>query len=314
MGFYDGHDLNYYYFMASNFATSDRWFAPLMALTAPNRMFLLAATSHGHVYPLKTSSSPPLSDKTIFQLLEEHGITWKIYVHPGPDGCASASCLAKLSYINMFRFKDEIVTKLTRNIAPISDYFSDVANGRLPQVALIEPASSFSLDEHPSLTTPVNSQVGAKYVSVLVDALMRSPSWKDSAFILTFDEFGGFYDHVAPQPTESPDGTPPLDLLPGDVCFGRGGANCDFKQTGYRVPLIVISPFTKKNFVSHTPADYTAILKLIERRFNLPSLTARDAAQMDMTEFFDFANPPWMIPPSPPTQNILGNCYLNHLP
>jgi len=89
---------------------------------------------------------------------------------------------------------------------------------------------------------------------------------------------------------------------------------CDFQYTGFRVPLIVVSPFTKKNYVSHTVADYTAILKLIETRFGLPNLTARDAAQMDMTEFFDFANPPWMTPPAPPVQPKPGQCYLDHLP
>jgi len=84
--------------------------------------------------------------------------------------------------------------------------------------------------------------------------------------------------------------------------------------TGYRVPLIVVSPYTKENYVSHTVADTTAILKLIETRFNLPALTKRDAAQMDMTEFFDFNNPYWLTPPSPPAQNTNGACYLNHLP
>jgi phospholipase C len=75
------------------------------------------------------------------------------------------------------------------------------------------------------------------------------------------------------------------------------------------VPLLVISPFTRKNYVSHTFADYTAILKLIEARFKLGSLTQRDAAQMDMTEFFDLNNPPWMTPPSPiPSQNTNGVC------
>ncbi|HZE27660.1 MAG TPA: alkaline phosphatase family protein, partial [Terriglobales bacterium] len=87
-----------------------------------------------------------------------------------------------------------------------------------------------------------------------------------------------------------------------------------FVYTGYRVPLIVVSPFTKKHYVSHTAADYTAILKLIETRFNLPALTRRDAAQMDMTEFFDFTNPPWATPPSPPAQNTGGACYLDRLP
>ena len=143
-------------------------------------------------------------------------------------------------------------------------------------------------------------QAGSQYVSTLVNALMQSPSWQDSVFILTFDEFGGFYDHVPPQTAVSPDGIKPEDLMPGDICTKGTGPTCDFVYTGYRVPLIVISPFSKKNYVSHTVADYTAWLKLVETRFNLPSLTKRDAAQMDMTEFFDFVNVPWSTPPTPP--------------
>ena len=76
----------------------------------------------------------------------------------------------------------------------------------------------------------------------------------------------------------------------------------------------MISPFSKKHYVSHTVADYTALLKFIETRFNLPTLTARDAAQMDMTEFFDFADEPWATPPKPPAQPTNGPCYLDHLP
>jgi phospholipase C len=157
-------------------------------------------------------------------------------------------------------------------------------------------------------------QLGSQYVSTLINALMQSSSWQDSAFILTFDEFGGFYDHVSPQPAVSPDGIKPVDLLPGDICTKTTGPTCDFVYTGYRVPLIVISPFAKKNYVSHTVADYTAWLKLVETRFNLPSLTKRDAAQMDMTEFFDFVNVPWSTPPTPTAQPTDGPCYLNKLP
>jgi phospholipase C len=314
MGYYDGRDLNYYYFMASNFATSDRWFSPLGALTQPNRMFLLAATSHGHAYPLSFSHSPELTDKTIFQLLQENGVSWKIYVHPLPDGCDNFACLMLQSYINLFTFQNDILNKYSQNLVPISQYFTDLASGTLPQVAFIEPASEEGLDEHPSLSNPINVQAGANYASTLINALMQSGAWVDSVFVLSFDEFGGLYDHVPPQPAVSPDGIPPSDLLPGDVCTHGGGANCNFTQTGYRVPLIVISPYSKRNYVSHTVADYTAILKFIETRFNLPSLTARDAAQMDMSEFFDMANPPWMTPPIPPAQNTGGACYLDHLP
>jgi phospholipase C len=144
---------------------------------------------------------------------------------------------------------------------------------------------------------------------------MTGPSWKDSAFILTYDEFGGFYDHVPPQPAVSPDGIPPQDLLPGDICTTGSGPNCDFVLTGYRVPLVVISPYSKKNYVSHSVADTTAILKLVETRFGLQALSARDAAQIDMsTEFFDFTTAAWVTPPAPPKQNTGGQCYLDHLP
>ena len=143
---------------------------------------------------------------------------------------------------------------------------------------------------------------------------MTSSSWKNSAFILTFDEFGGLYDHVSPQPAISPDGIKPVDLLPGDVCTQTTGPTCEFLYTGYRVPLIVVSPYTKKNYVSHSVADLTAILKLIEVRFNVPALTKRDAAQIDMTEFFDFSHPAWMTPPNPPAQITNGACYVNQLP
>jgi phospholipase C len=143
---------------------------------------------------------------------------------------------------------------------------------------------------------------------------MNSSSWKSTAFILTYDEFGGIFDHVSPQKAVSPDGIKPKDLLPGDICTTSTGPTCDFVYTGYRVPLIVISPYSKKHYVSHTVADSTAILKLIETRFNLASLTKRDAAQMNMTEFFDFAHPSWMTPPTPPVQNTSAPCYLNKLP
>ena len=122
------------------------------------------------------------------------------------------------------------------------------------------------------------------------------------------------YDHVAPQPAVSPDGIKPLDLTSDTVCYTITGPTCDFVYTGYRIPLIVISPFAKMNYVSHTVADSTAVLKLVETRFNLPALTKRDAAQIDMTEFFDFNNPPWVTPPTPPSQNLSNPCYLNKLP
>lgn len=295
MGYYTGDELDYYYYMASNFATSDRWFSPLMSRTQPNRLYLFAATSAGHANPLKQGESLP--NKTIFELLENAGISWKIYL-TDPN----------TAFIGQFQpFGSQHIDK----IQPLTNYFDDLNKGTLPSVAFIEGGYESGLDEHPNK----NIQAGAAHVANIINSLMASSSWKDSAFILTFDEGGNFYDHVPPQPAVSPDGIAPQDLNPGDVCTnGKTGPNCDFNHTGYRVPLIVVSPFTKKHFVSHTVADYTAILKFIETRFGLPNLTKRDVAQMDMTEFFDFGNPPWVTPPAAKDQSQNGVCDFSAIP
>jgi phospholipase C len=198
----------------------------------------------------------------------------------------------------------------------MTQYTADLQNDTLPQVAIIEPASAAGLDEHGSDSDqyPINVQLGANYVSSLINQLMQSSSWKDSAFILTFDEFGGFYDHVAPKPAVNPDGINPQDLMTNDICTQGTGPTCNFTYTGYRVPVIVVSPYAKKHYVSHTVMDYTAILKFIETRFQLAPLTKRDAAQQSMNGFFNFNAPPWMTPPSPPAQITSGPCYLNTLP
>lgn len=317
MGYYDGTDLPFYYFMASNFATSDRWFSPVMSRTQPSRMYMLAGTSAGHVYPLPPGS-PPQSIPTIFDLLQSAGITWKVYV----TDLTYATPPVQDSALNMFT----TASKYPQNIAPISQFMTDLSNGTLPAVTYIEPGYASGRDEHPGLDDNfpgASVQVGSEFVRGLVLALMQSSSWKDSVFILTWDEFGGFYDHVPPQTGPefpNPDGMKPMDLLQGpppngpDICVLSTGPTCDFVYSGYRVPLIVISPFAKKNYVSHTVADYTAWLKLVETRFNLPSLSKRDAAQMDMSEFFDFVNIPWQTPPTLPDQPTTGRCYLTSLP
>jgi phospholipase C len=336
MGYFDWTDLNYYYFMASNFGTSDTWFAPLMDRTQLNRMYMLAATSAGHAYPL-ASPETPLSSKTIFEALQNAGITWKIYINSeavtNPTtgaACnndisdANAECLIQSSYINMFTYEQTIIDSagqnpdLLQNIVPVTQFAVDAANGTLPQFALIEPASAASLDEHPNdldTSTPADVQAGAHYAAGLINDLMTSPSWTDSAMIFTYDEWGGFYDHVPPQPATPPgDYLYPTDLVPGDICTKTGEVmglgTCNFAWTGYRVPLIVISPYSVKNFVSHNVRDTTAVLKMVETRFGLSPLTARDGSQTDMTEFFDFVNKPWATPPTPPPQALDGACSL----
>jgi phospholipase C len=329
MGYYDDSDLNYYYFMASTFATSDRYFAPIMSRTQLNRMFLLAATSGGHVYPL----GPPygaLTNPPIFEALQNAGVTWKIYVNSTGTGCSdsASACLIKHSYLNMFTYFNTVNgSPLLQNIVSVTQLMTDMANGTLPQVALIEPPSDAGLDEHPTDTDSqggIDIQAGAAFTAGIMNGLMASPNWKDSAMFFTYDEPGGFYDHVSPQPATPPDAQGsstylPIDLQAGDICSGSelgSTAICSFASTGYRLPFIVVSPFAKKNYVSHTVYDHTAILKLIEERFGLSPLSLRDAAQNDMsTDFFDFVNVPWATPPTAvPTQKRSYNCNLNALP
>jgi phospholipase C len=322
MGYWDGTDLNYSYFMATSFATSDRFFQPAMSRTEINREYIDAATSGGYAFPNGTDAAdtPQLKSPIIFEELDKAGISWKVYIDPDGTGCSGppyqASCLIQSGYLEGFTYAQHIVQDDPQNIVPISQFFTDLTNGTLPQYAEIEPASDAGLDEHGSDSDahPENVQAGERFVSSIINAFMGSTYWSDSALIFTYDESGGMYDHVSPQPAVSPDGIPPIDLLPGSPCTTVTGPTCNFTWTGYRIPFFVVSPFAKKNYVSHTVADTTAVLKLVETRFNVPPLNNRDAAQPDLSEFFDFNNPQWTTPPTPPSQNLSNPCYLNHLP
>jgi len=294
MGYYDNTDLPYYYFMASQFAISDHWFSPGMTNTPANRMYVMAATSHGVVNkPLAQINVP-----TIFDELQAAGITWKNYVPDYPNGSSLKPFPAYTKYVNT-------------NIVPMSQYFTDLTNGSFPQVAFIDRDSKEGLDEHPG--SGVSVQKGAAHVKSLIDALMASSSWADSVFFLSYDEAGGAYDHEPAVTMPSPDRIPPV-LAPNDTCATTKGPTCDFTYTGFRLPNLVVSPFSKQHYVDHTPMDTTAILRFIERRFSLQTLTARDAAQPDISYFFDFTNKPNLNPPTPPSQPTSGPCYTTSLP
>lgn len=285
MGYYTEQEIPFYYFLATQFATSDRWFSPVPANSPANHFYALAATSHGIVYDATT----PFSNKVIFQLLEEAGVRWKIYSPQYPG--------STINYWQPFASQHQA------NILPLSQFAIDANAGQLPAVSFIDEADKQAADEHPG----DNIQTGAAYVAGLVNTLIASPSWKDSVMFISWDEAGGLYDHVGPVSTVSPDGIPPQDTASTDIVG-------DFNITGLRVPILVVSPFTKPGFVSHTARDHTAILKFIETRFKLPNLTNRDMAQPDMLEFFDFAGVPNLKPPAAPAQPTNGPCYYDHLP
>ncbi len=283
MGYYDQTDLNYYYEAATQFATSDRFFSPVLTNTNANRMYLFAATSFGHIRP-DTAPAGGWTQPTIFDHLDQAGVSWRYYYQDNG------------AYLPQWSTYQRDAAKLV----PISSWASDLQNeASLPSVIFIERAGPSGLDEHPGN----NIQSGAADVANIINALTGSPSWQSSAFFLTFDEGGGLYDHVVPATAVFPDAIPPM--------FQTGDQAGDFGRDGFRIPLIVISPWVKPNYVSHTWRDYTSILRLIETRFNVPTLTARDAAADNMMEFFDFSTSHWLTPPVLPVQNTAGTCNFN---
>ncbi|HEU5400350.1 MAG TPA: alkaline phosphatase family protein [Terriglobales bacterium] len=280
MGYYDWTDLPYYYELAFQFGTSDRFFSPVLAPTIPNRMYMFTGTSFGYVRPV-TAPSGGFTQKTIFEALDDAGVSWRYYYQDN----------------SVFLAQFSIWSKDQGKVRSISSYYTDIQSpSTLPSVIFIERASDSGLDEHPTK----NVQKGAARVKQIIDALMASPTWDSSAFIWTMDEAGGLYDHVNPPSVVKPDGIEPI-LKSTDI-------KAEFNQEGMRIPLIVASPWSKPHYVSHTNMDLTSILKLIEVRFNVPSLTARDANAPDMTEFFDFTNPHFMTPPPLPAQPTSGTC------
>ncbi|MFL6310970.1 MAG: alkaline phosphatase family protein [Terriglobales bacterium] len=284
LGQYDQTDIPYYYELATQFATSDSFHSSLLANTVPNRQYMFCATSQGRIFPSPTGA-PKWTCPTIFSSLQNAGVSWSYYDKDG---------------IFLAGFTDWDNIAIQHKTFPIQNYFDilarTTADQDLPSFVWIDAGFGGSgLDEHPD----ANIQKGAAYVKTIIDALMNSPAWHDSIFILAYDEGGGLYDHVPPFTVVAPDATPP-QLGPSDLPG-------DFTLSGFRVPIIVVSPFVKPHFVSHTNRELTSILKLVETRFSLAPLTARDTAADDMTEFFDFINPPaFLTPPALPAQPVTG--------
>ena len=283
MGYYDQTDLPYYYELATQFATSDRFFSPVLTNTNSNRMYLFAGTSFGHISP-DAAPSGGWTQPTIFDHLDAAGVSWRYYYQDNG------------SYLPQWATYQRDASKLK----PIANYYNDLQNeATLPSVIFIERPGPSGLDEHPG----ENVQLGAANNRKLINALIASPSWFSSVFIVTYDEGGGLYDHVVPATLMKPDNIPPM-LKAGD----QPG---DFAHSGFRIPMMVVSPWVKPHLVSHNWRDLTSILRLIEVRFNVQPLTARDASADDMEEFFDFSSPHLLNPPPLPEQPTSGVCDNN---
>ncbi len=332
MGYFDQSDIPFYYDVATTFAIDDRYFCEVIGQTFPNRAYFLAGTSFGHLTTSEILGGYKPITGTIFDRLDAAGVSWTSYA-------------SDLPYSSLMFAVSSGHTK------QVSAFANDAATGNLSSVVFIDPSltddqaingSNYETDEHP----PADIRAGEYFVSTIVNALRNSPSWNDSILFWTYDEHGGYYDHVKPAPAPqggqlTPDGiapgqcadlsNPPASEQPG------GGKNCvhsatvdapgicpnftptgpypsdcaTFNQLGFRVPMAAISPFAKPHYVSHTVGSHTSFLALIEKRFSLTSLTARDANANDLEDMFDFDNSPSLnatvttapLPQQPPAQN-----------
>jgi phospholipase C len=280
MARYGPRDLPYYYGLARTFGIGDRYFSSVPGPTYPNRYYLVAGTSFGHI----DNTFPPANgwtQKTIFEELDAAHVSWKIY-----NSQVSVESL-------LFEYVHE---HSAGHVVAISQYFTDAAAGKLPQVAFVEPTFIGTVDAENDEHPPANPQLGQQFSAKVVDALMRSPNWPTSAFFQTWDEHGGSYDHVPPPPAPKPDDVAPIR--------GPGDAPAAFDRYGVRVPVLVVSPWSRPHYVSHVVHDHTSILRTIEIRFGLEALTRRDARAAPMTEFFDFSHPAYATPPKLPAATI----------
>jgi phospholipase C len=243
IGYYTARELPFYYSLFDSAALCANYFCSLLGPTWPNRFYLMSGTSGGITnngfwgYGIFDSGRWPI----ILDLLDDAGVTWKIYNLGGIDDVPSGET-------------DNVAVFWTRwahdprTTASQQDYIDDCAAGRLPQVSWLIPSYTNGLDEHP----PADISVGMNLQRDMIAALRGSPQWSRSAFLLTYDEHGGFFDHVAP---------PQVDA------YGLG----------VRVPLWVVSPLARRGVVtSRRPAEHSSTLKLIERMYDLPPLASRN--------------------------------------
>jgi phospholipase C len=295
IGYYEASDHIYHVQLAQAFSLADHYFCSQIGPTLPNRLYLWTGTSGwDYLDPSDTSSlpynnpsltAPPplLSWPTMADVLSTAGLPWKCY------SVADGSIPSTIGAFNPLIFFPSILsdpTKLANATADISQFFADLAAGELPAVTWI--VTEAAVCEHP----PAPPDMGQLFAARIVEALMNSSAWESTAMFLTYDEGGGFFEHVAPNILESvPTGLPDAQQAVGP---------------GFRVPLITVSPWVKPGTVFKDPTDHTSILQFIERTFStsvnplrLPTIAAKRWRLADLREAFDFNQQP--VNPSLPT-------------
>jgi phospholipase C len=265
IGYYAASDIPFYASLAQTYMACDNWFAAILGPTFPNRMFLWAAQTDRLDDSIGFSSLP-----TIFDRLAQSGISHRYYFNNVP-------------YLALWGFKYLFSTSL------FSDFLADAASGNLPAVSFVDPNYTVlddgtGNDDHPH----ADIRNGDAFLCQVFNAVANGPNWANTVLIVLFDEWGGFFEHVPPPRVIAPNTVDP-DLVNGAALLG------------FRIPAVVASPFTWGAGVNHQLYDHTAALKLIEWRWGLQPLTARDASPdiNNPAASFNFSAPAAIVPVLP---------------
>ena len=277
LGYYDMSDIPYYWDYADNFVLADNFFSSLMGPSLPNHLYIASGTSGGIVDDSGNTlngggngvGSLNLTWATLAQELTLSNVTWAWYT--GQAVPVSGSVWNVLPLFNYFQQHFQI---LDTHDLYTQAFMDALGNGTLPAVSWITPGSwhppgmpsacaGQDVSEHP----PSRQDCGMDYVAGLVNAVMQSKYWQNTAIVVTWDDYGGFYDNVPPPVIDS---------------YGEG----------FRVPTLIISPWAKHGYIDHTTYEFGSMLKLAETIFHVPSLGTRDVISNDMMNAFDFGQAP----------------------
>ncbi|HEX5416044.1 MAG TPA: alkaline phosphatase family protein [Chloroflexota bacterium] len=294
MAWQDARDVPNYWNYAHLYVLQDHMFSSIAANTLPNRVYMLTGQDgqstgkNAQPLPAGVTQATEYRIPAITDVLTAHDVTWRYYVADGNRIDASGQVVTNAVDLAQGPLHISLLNPLPALIGIRSDaaqrsrvvttarFYQDARDGTLPEVSWVVP--SMALSEHP----PYDTRVGMAYVTGLVNAVMAGPDWDSTAIFISYDEWGGFYDHVAP---------PHLDK----------------KGFGPRVPGLVISPYARQGYVDHAVYTTASWLKLVEERFDLPTLTSRDANAHDMRADFDFTQQP--RPPVALSPTIQGTAY-----
>jgi len=322
MGYYNRGDLPYYYAVADAFTLCDNYCCSVIGPTDPNRLYAMAASidpdgkNGGPLLQTLVSNRPSMFGKltytTMPEQLQAKGVSWKIYSSPDISAFGALETDNVLPYFKNFQDSSSVLYKNAFGPQFPTDFVSDALSGNLPQVSWI--VGSVITSDHP----PSPSLFGENTLAAVIAALTANPAaWAKTVLFATYDENGGFFDHVPP--VTAPPGTAGeyITAPPVPDPSVEGSINGPI-GLGFRVPMLIVSPFSRGGFISSDLFDHTSVLRFLETRFGaeVPNLSAwRRATVGDMTSAFNFAKPDTSIPslPSPvdAIPSIITQCTNN---